>query len=184
MLARGPLQIGTTFGGYMVNGIRFHTQSSDKNLKTQNSGVMVNAQTESFSKSSDKNPLIGIVDYYGTIIEIFKLNYYEKFKVVLFKCQWVNANLNNAVEKENGLTLVNLSCLGHENDPFVLATQVKQVFYIPHPKRPNWNFVMKTTPRDMFAVDGLDVDMKVKIWLIVLMRMMSIQISTSMKPLT
>ncbi len=125
MLARGPLQIGTTFGGYMVNGIRFHTQSRDKNLKTQNSGVMVNAQTESFSKSSDKNPLIGIVDYYGTIIEIFELNYYEKFKVVMFKCQWVNANLNNAVEKEKRLTLVNLSCLGHENDPFVLATQVK-----------------------------------------------------------
>lgn len=35
-------------------------------------------------------------------------------------------------------------------DPFVLASQVRQCFYIQDPFNANRNYVMKTVPRDFF----------------------------------
>ena len=30
--------------------------------------------------------------YYGKIVDIIELDYYSEYKVVLFQCDWVNAN--------------------------------------------------------------------------------------------
>ncbi|GKU89599.1 hypothetical protein SLEP1_g3722 [Rubroshorea leprosula] len=40
-LSKEPSDVALTYSGYLVNGLRFHTKTHEKNLKTQNSGVAV-----------------------------------------------------------------------------------------------------------------------------------------------
>ncbi|CAL8991833.1 unnamed protein product [Prunus brigantina] len=56
--------------------------------------------------------------FYGVIQEIWDLDY---------------QNTSGLVVDELGFTLVDLSKIGHRNDQFVLASQVKQVFFVDDP---------------------------------------------------
>ena len=76
-LARGPNKVVKRSSGFIINGIRFHTISREERRKTQNSSVV--------NKSE-----VGGADYFGKIRDIIELNYYGSFKVVLFKCDWVD----------------------------------------------------------------------------------------------
>jgi len=40
-LARGPTQYVTSYSGYVVNGYRFNVEQWEKNLRSQNSGVVM-----------------------------------------------------------------------------------------------------------------------------------------------
>ncbi|KAG6683455.1 hypothetical protein I3842_12G014100 [Carya illinoinensis] len=56
---------------------------------------------------------------------------------------------------EFGFTLVNFSHLVHTgsritNDPFVLSSQISQVFSVTDERCPNWVVVVKTKPRDVY----------------------------------
>ncbi|KAG6706984.1 hypothetical protein I3842_06G009500 [Carya illinoinensis] len=56
---------------------------------------------------------------------------------------------------EFGFTIVNFSHLVHTgsritDDPFVLSSQVSQVFYVADERCPNWVVVVKTKPRDVY----------------------------------
>jgi len=51
----GPNPVAKKTNAFVINGYRFHTQSKDKSKKTQNFGVMVEAEGKS---------------YYGKIIDI------------------------------------------------------------------------------------------------------------------
>jgi cytochrome c1 len=68
--------------------------------------------------------------YYGRIEEIWKLDYAHNFKAPLFRYQWVKMNRGVSVDKEYGMTIVDLNNIGYRNDPFVLAADVNQVFYV------------------------------------------------------
>ncbi|GAB2284221.1 hypothetical protein Dimus_018687 [Dionaea muscipula] len=57
-LAKGPNPVATKYGGYVINGYRFHTRMHDARCKTQNSGVTLNALTSSFASSKDQNPVL------------------------------------------------------------------------------------------------------------------------------
>lgn len=59
------------FNGYVINGNRFHTKSRDSQCTTQNSGVFLTTETTSFASSRDEKPIVGNVNYYGSIEEIF-----------------------------------------------------------------------------------------------------------------
>jgi hypothetical protein len=51
-------------------------------------------------------------------------------QIPIFKCQWVKHP--NGVSRDNyELTLVDLKNVGHQDDPWVLADRVTQVFYVP-----------------------------------------------------
>jgi Domain of unknown function (DUF4216) len=64
--------------------------------KTQNSGVVVNASAE------------GGASYYGKINNMIELDYYGAFKVVFFKCDWVDMRPNKGIKTHRfGLTSVN-----------------------------------------------------------------------------
>ena len=76
-LARGPNKIVNRYNGFIINGFKFHTREREKFRKTQNSGVMVEADGKS---------------YYGALKDIYELDYYGKFKVVLFRCDWIDIN--------------------------------------------------------------------------------------------
>ena len=66
--------------------------------------------------------------YYGVILEIWEVNYI-KFSVPVFKCKWVN-NKTGAYVDESGTTLVDFRKIGYHDEPFIMAYQASQVFYI------------------------------------------------------
>ena len=144
-LARGPNKVARRFSSFIINGIRFHTIAREERRKTQNSGVVNTSE-------------VGGVDYFGKIRDIIELNYYGSFKVVLFKCDWVNIYHSAGMKQdEYGFTLVNFSHLIHtgenaNDDPYVFSSQVQQVFYVEDPKAINWSVVIKVKPRDTFEV--------------------------------
>nr|CAD1821762.1 unnamed protein product [Ananas comosus var. bracteatus] len=146
-MARGPNNITKRFSGFIINGFRFHTKDREKFRKTQNSGVMVEADGQT---------------YYGALTDIFELDYFGKFKVVLFRCDWVDVRSPRGLKQDtNGSTLVNFSKLIHtgqflKDDPFIFSSQAKQVFYVQDPRNEDWNHVIMTKPRDLYDV-GLEM---------------------------
>lgn len=160
-LARGPYKAVRRYKGYIVNGFRFNTRDREINRRTQNSGVVVTARTSSYASAKDKNPVAGDIIYYGILIDIIELNYYEHFKVVLFKCDWADVHSQGRGVKRDdyGFTLVNFNRLlfkGHQlsDEPFILASQAKQVFYVHDPIEKDWQIVVHTKPRDLFDMDS------------------------------
>lgn len=143
VFALGPNRMARRFSGYAVNGYRFHTKSRDSQCTTQNSGVFLTAKTTSFASSKDQNPIVGNVNYYGSIEQIFELDYWGVLNVVLFKCCWYQE------EKDAyGLTKVNFNKFCFKNDPYVLSSQVQQVFYVEDPTEKMVHYVIKKLPRD------------------------------------
>ncbi|KAL6551372.1 hypothetical protein OROMI_021860 [Orobanche minor] len=143
VLSLGPNRRARKFAGYVINGYRFHTKSRDSQCTTQNSGIFLTAITTSFASAKDQNPIVGNVNYYGSIEEIIELDYWGSFTVVLFKCCWYQEENDNY-----GLTKVNFSRLCHKSDPYVLASQVRQIFYVGDPTEKTIYYVIKKLPKD------------------------------------
>ncbi|KAA0062166.1 putative serine/threonine-protein kinase nek2 [Cucumis melo var. makuwa] len=145
-IAHDPHPFVITYSGYAINGCRYHTKSSEKDRRVQNSGVSLVAKTMQVSSSKDKNPVIGDMSFYGVIQEIWKLNY-NTFNVPVFKCDWVQ-NSGGVRIDELGYTLVDLNRVGHKSDSFILASQAKQVFYVEDPSDVRWSVVLTPPQRD------------------------------------
>lgn len=68
--------------------------------------MVVIAKTSSYSSSSDRNPILGNVAYYGRLVDIIRLKYLGGYSVLLFKCEWFDATIGRGVRKdEHGFTL-------------------------------------------------------------------------------
>ena len=59
-----------------------------------------------------------------------RADYGPNFKVPLFRCQWVKLSGGGVTKDEYEMTIVDLNNLGYRDEPFVLAQDVAQVFYI------------------------------------------------------
>ncbi|KAJ4718934.1 Transposon protein, putative, CACTA, En/Spm sub-class [Melia azedarach] len=153
-LSRGPRSCVHMYPGYVVNGFQFKTRDRDDNRVTQNSGVCIVATTMQISTAKDKHPIIGDVAFYGVITEIWELDY-RKFKIPMFKCDWVDSR-NGVKVDELQFTLVDLNRIGHRSDPFILASQAKQVFYVKDQLDSRWSIVCHVSSK------GERVDDKVK----------------------
>ncbi|CAE6199549.1 unnamed protein product [Arabidopsis arenosa] len=143
-LAFGPRHNVESYKGYIINGHRFHTE--DLKRKTQNSGVAYEAFTMCRSTAKDTNQVADVVSYFGVIQEIILLDYHM-FQVPLFKCKW--ANKGNGLKEEDGFTLVNFSLnqAAFLQDPFIMPSQAKQVFYSRETDSSPWFVVMRAPPR-------------------------------------
>jgi hypothetical protein len=144
-LSRGPLQNSTCFAGYDMNGFRFRIESRDKNRCTQNSGVVVSAEGSTISENAE---------YYGILTEIIELQFLGGRRVPLFRCKWVDIfNKKRGIKKDvYGLVSVNFKCLLRTNEPFVLASQASQVFFVKDNLIKGWHLVVKMQPRDTYNV--------------------------------
>ncbi|XP_057993145.1 uncharacterized protein LOC131174101 [Hevea brasiliensis] len=122
-LSRGPARYVTSFYGYIVNGYRFHTKYHDQGLRTQNSGVVV---------IGDIGDEVNNIDYYGVLTEIIQLQYLGGRRVVLFRCNWwdVYDRVRGVKIDEYGGVSVNCKRTLKTNEPFILANQASQVFYV------------------------------------------------------
>lgn len=133
-LAFGPDQAIEHLTGYVCNGFRFHTQSRDVGKKFQNYGVCVTSNLKGYASARDLNPSEGVLDYYGLLQEILQVRY-GTYKVVLFKCKWYDILREHQGYKiENGTLLLNSSRLQWTNEPYILASQARQCFYVPDPR--------------------------------------------------
>ncbi|KAL9673416.1 hypothetical protein QQ045_029673 [Rhodiola kirilowii] len=100
-----------------VNGVKFVAWDRDRNMKTRNSGVLVED---------------GHATYYGVIRNIVQLQYTNGMPVVLFDCIWFNTDPieRGSTKRDYGLLSVDTSTSWYEEWSYCLATTTRQVFYL------------------------------------------------------
>jgi hypothetical protein len=136
----------SSFNTYDVNGYRFHTTSYEKsrpNRKTTNTGVFTPGVVTPGAEQED---------YYGTVEEIYELEYHGENapKPVIFKCQWFNP----AIQRKNpklGIVETRQDSLYLGDDVYIVAQQARQVYYCPYANTTDtrlqgWYIVHKVSP--------------------------------------
>ena len=102
------------------------------------------------------SPIIGDVPYYGVLIEVVELHYLGENKVVLFKCDWWDVtNIGREIKNdEYDYTFINFARILPTNEPFVLASQAKQVFYVKNLNESDWHNIQLMQPQDLYQMNG------------------------------
>jgi len=119
----------TSYGCYDINGYRFRSEKYEKGrpgLTTINTGVCVTSYDESDNT----------LEYYGVIEDIIKIKWEGsiKLELVLFYCHWFDPTPNGLRCIEDlGLVEVKHIARLKSFDPFVMASQVTQVYYLSYP---------------------------------------------------
>ncbi|KAI3751293.1 hypothetical protein L2E82_22347 [Cichorium intybus] len=147
VIARRPSRHVKSHKGYFVNGYKFHTQRHNDGHITNNCGVCVRGTAYNDEES----------DYYGLLDEVLEVDYLGSGRciVVVFKCTWFD-NVRGVKVNKNKLVDIKPKSRLQINDPFVLASQVEQVYYTPYPAvtkdTKDWWAVIKTKPRGIYEV--------------------------------
>jgi hypothetical protein len=63
--------------------------------------------------------------------------------VPVFGCKWVDNN-NGVQIDDYGFVKVDLNRVGYRDEPFILASQATQVFYVTDPSDEKWSIVLLT----------------------------------------
>ncbi|GJW09320.1 hypothetical protein Tco_1575147 [Tanacetum coccineum] len=142
-ISYGPRATVVKYDAYNINGYTFRTKCHDGKVY-QNSGVSVEAIDLHISKEVATTRQ---AYYYGVLQEIWVLDYRFR-KIPLFKCDWVNHKSGGVKRDKLGYTLVDLNNLGHKVDPFVLASQALQVFYVKDPVDKKLSLSLRQPPKN------------------------------------
>ncbi|GJZ53131.1 reverse transcriptase domain-containing protein [Tanacetum coccineum] len=132
-LAYGPSSTPISVNSCIVNGVRFVIHSRYEHRTTQNNGICLPGEKDEEM-------------YYGQLEEILELRYMS-FIVVLFRVKWFDtSNKGRKVKRfviRNNKTQILASSKPFKDQQYILATQVKQVFYLEDmAKRPlHWKVV-------------------------------------------
>ena len=163
IIAKMPMMVARKYNSYRINGFDFHTYSYDVGRSVQNSGVALVAETTCFERGNNNNFVMGKKTYYGVIKDIVELNYSHEGNVVLFKCDWVDNRVEDKWVKTDqfGVTTINFKHLCNtgekiSDEPFILASQAVQVFYVPEGIDTDWVSVSQSKPRDYYDIDNLE----------------------------
>ena len=142
-MANGPQVTIARLSGCTINGHRFHTNDRATRRKSQNSGVVVEAEHKG-----------KMIDFYGVVTDILELKYAARCVVLIFKCDWWDIGSKRGINiDEFGFVSVNVSRRWYRDQPFVLATQVQQVFYVNDLKLgKDWRVVQRTQPRNLYNI--------------------------------
>lgn len=102
------------------------------------------------------NPISVEIDYYGVLFDVIQLQYFGNLQVGLFNCLWYNV-----LSEGNGLKVdeYGFNCVKNINflntyEPFILASQVKQVFYLNDKIDPSWSTVLTIEVCKQFILNG------------------------------
>ncbi|CAN6541280.1 unnamed protein product [Malus baccata var. baccata] len=127
-------RVVSRYKSHIVHGFKFRIKFVDDKHKNQNCGVFVPANVPG---------AIGQVNCYGG----------RGRAVMLFKCEWVNSESPRGMRIDQyGFTMVNFNRLGFKEDPFILASQALQAFYVEDTIEKDWHVVVRMHPRDLFDV--------------------------------
>ncbi|KAL3633966.1 hypothetical protein CASFOL_022728 [Castilleja foliolosa] len=146
-LACAPSRCIKKFSGCIVNGVRFLTKDRDSRRKTQNSGVVV-----------DANHGDNTIAFYGVLDDIIQLDYVRDRRVILFKCDWFDLGRKKLtrIKKEGNIVSVRVDGKWYEEDSYILADQARQVFYINDPKLGHdWRVVIPVSHRHVYDVSEM-----------------------------
>ena len=129
------------FTGCTINGHRFHTKQREACRKSQNSGVVVLAYHGG-----------QIIEFYGALIDIIELSYIGRNTILIFKCEWWDVGSNRKINiDEFKFVSVNVTRTWYNDQPFVLASQAQQVFYVSDIKLgKDWRVVEKIQSRNIY----------------------------------
>ena len=141
-VAQGCAHRVMSYGGYDVNGFRFHTtrhEQSRPNWKSTNTGV--------FTPGQDG------MDYYGRIEDIYELTFQgcRDITAVIFKCHWFDPQVTR-LTPNLGLVEIRQDTVLPGDDVYIVAQQAKQVYYTSYPCKTDarlvgWDVVHKVSPR-------------------------------------
>ena len=91
------------------------------------------------------------IEYYGVLIEVFCLEYTGGYQVVFFRCKWWDVDKRRGVKQDKfGFVSVNSQRLLKTDEPFVLAAQAAQVFYVNDVSQKGWRVVLNVQPRHSY----------------------------------
>ena len=140
-LAQGPDKRVIRLTGCTINGHRFHTKVRERRRKSQNSGVLVQGDHQG-----------EIIDFYGVLIDIIELYYIGRNRVLIFKCDWWDVGNKRRINvDEFGFVSVNVNKTWYKDQPFVLASQPQQVFYVNDLKLgKDWRVVERLQSRNIY----------------------------------
>ncbi|GKA21753.1 RNA-directed DNA polymerase, eukaryota [Tanacetum coccineum] len=147
-LACGPTPTPISVNSCVVNGVRFVVHSRDERRTTQNNGIC--------SPGGKDREM-----YYGQLQEILEFSYLS-FKVVLFRVKWFDTSNEGRKVKHlvlrNNMTQILTKGETFKDDQYILATQVKQWFYLKDMARrqPHWK-VVEHVNHKMFSNGGVIV---------------------------
>nr|XP_043639223.1 uncharacterized protein LOC122610292 [Erigeron canadensis] len=133
----------SSYKGYIVNGVKYIVKSTDDCRRTQNCGVTVRVH----NNIED--------DYYGYVDEVIELSFIKDYRVILFKCTWFdNDRRKKHVVYEPHFISIDTSRHVYKEDPFILANQAKQVFYINDSLKPNsqWKVIERINHRHLWDI--------------------------------
>lgn len=144
-LALGPHFAPQTYPCCVVNGVKFISRQRDSRRTTQNSGVCV--------------PSEGGHDFYGQVENVIVLTYQNDCHVVLFQCRWFgDQDPRKRTRNDNNLTSVYVAKEWYKDEPFILATQAKQVFYLEdNLNGPDWRIVEECNHRNVWDLPDIDL---------------------------
>nr|KAJ0194963.1 hypothetical protein LSAT_V11C700384740 [Lactuca sativa] len=148
-LSRGPDNRVISHSGYIVNGVKFLVKSRDDHRRTQNCGVTAVGIHNGVEE-----------DYYGYVDEVLEFSFIKGYRVILFKSIWFNTDRKRKhVMFEPHFISIDTTKKAYDEDPFVLANQAKQVFYINDPTRDSgWKIIERSTHRQLWDItDNEDV---------------------------
>lgn len=152
-LACRPDKRVRSYTACIINGVRYHTMARDEHRKTQNSTI------KTAGTHSDDT-----IDFYGTITDIIELSYSKNSKgrrtVILLRCEWYNLEGRTYQMKDDGyFKSINIQGRWYKNDPFILATEASQVFFLEDTKLgPCWRVVQEFGHRHIFDVEESDTN--------------------------
>lgn len=145
-LANGPGSIIDLYSGCISNGVRFHTRDRESRRRCQNSGLVVEGNHKGMN-----------INFYGYLCKIWELRYLHGGTVVLFECEWYNIGQRSRIYNDECVTSIDVSRLWYKDDPFVLPSQVRQVFYVNDTsKGKNWRVVERVRHRGVWDVPEQD----------------------------
>jgi hypothetical protein len=142
-----------SYGCYDVNGYRFRSKEHERyksGLATVNTGVCVSCVDDDNKET----------EYDGVMKDIIKVKWAGRLQLemVLFDCDWFDPTPTGTRRTENlGLVEIKHAARLSVFEPFVLASQVKQVYYLPYACQRSdlkeWWVTYQVTPHGYVSVD-------------------------------
>ena len=149
MLSQTPSRFAYSHSGYIINGFRFCIKTIDDTKLTQLSEVIVVAELES-----------GCDGYYGRLLDVFELCFTHHKRIILFEYDWWNVYTKDRGFKidKYGIISLNTHLKLNTNEPFALASQVEQVFYVDDNNASGWIIPIRAQPRDYYNMQVASIE--------------------------
>ncbi|XP_073123839.1 uncharacterized protein [Henckelia pumila] len=135
-----------SYSGAIINGVKFLVEQRDVRRTTQNSGILV--------------PGVGGQNFYGVLQEVIELSNLKDCTVLVFKCKWFDTDpRKRRIQVDKIFTSIYTGAEWYKNDPFILASQAKSVYYLNDIKNGSlWKLVHAYTPRNLWDFPNVEVE--------------------------